>query len=278
MSQCVFVPDFVFHRSFQLLLYLYAKMSHNHNNSSSSDVKLDLFVKAGQDGTGYGACPICQRLFMIMLYKSRGGEFTFDVTTVNVARPPAAFKKMAKNPPVLVHGDDVFVQHDEIIQHIDECFPTPSLNYTNAYANAVCLEVFSKFSFYIKQVSSTPDSLLGELQRINDHLRKAGTRYLCSDELTHLDCLMLPKLQHIRVAALAFKDLKIPAYMQHLWRYLDNAYKNDIFLQSCPPDREIVFHWKNKQETPSLSKEKEKQYLITEHNLNDTYRSTDVPA
>jgi chloride intracellular channel protein 2 len=45
------------------------------------------------------------------------------------------------------------------------------------------------------------------------------------DRPDHLDCQLLPKLQHIRVAARALRGFDIPLEMKTLWRYLGNAYR-----------------------------------------------------
>ena len=54
---------------------------------------LVLYVKAGADGQRYGACPFCQRVFMVLLVKSLYGraKLNFRVVTVNLARPPEEF-------------------------------------------------------------------------------------------------------------------------------------------------------------------------------------------
>ena len=108
-----------------------------------------------------------------------------------------------------------------------------------------------RFSYFIKDVSHTPSALLTELRRLDAYLA-SGTphrRYLCSDEHpTHLDCIVLPKLQHIRVAAAALRDFRIPAELRGVWRYLESAYESDLFFKTCPSDGEIVAHWLDKPE------------------------------
>jgi len=88
-----------------------------------------------------------------------------------------------------------------------------------------------------------------ELQRLDAYLVSSGHRYLCSDDRpTHLDCIMLPKLQHIRVATGVLRDFRIPADLRGLWRYMDTAYQSDLFFKSCPTDEEIIAHWLEKPE------------------------------
>ena len=39
------------------------------------------------------------------------------------------------------------------------------------------------------------------------------------------------------------KKFKIPYKFRYLWKYLHNAYQTEAFQKSCPPDREIIWHW-----------------------------------
>ncbi|KAK7089049.1 hypothetical protein V1264_024775 [Littorina saxatilis] len=165
------------------------------------------------------------------------------------------------------------MDNDEIMQYIDDNFPEPDLRYDNLEAHSACLDIFSKFSFYIKNVSSTGEHLLKELITIDRFLERTGSRYLCGDHITHLDCQMLPKLQHIRVAASAFKDFQIPPRLTSLWRYLASAYKSDTFRKTCPSDQEIVHHWSEKRETTPLPESKKKVFLLE----SDPFFSTSVP-
>jgi hypothetical protein len=41
--------------------------------------------------------------------------------------------------------------------------------------------------------------LLVELKRINDYLDQRGTTFLSGNEMTLIDCDVMPKLQHIRI-------------------------------------------------------------------------------
>ncbi|XP_045163391.2 chloride intracellular channel protein 2-like isoform X1 [Mercenaria mercenaria] len=230
----------------------------NENGAPSN--YLQLYVKAGENMRNYGACPFCQMVYMIMDLKAREGELTYDVVTISMSRPPLDFKKLANRLPVLKHGDEILSDNDEIVQYLDKNFPHPDLRYDNEEANAVCLNFFSKFSFYIKQVKNSPENLLKELAAINAFLERSGTRYLCGDTISNLDCLVLPKLQHIRVACKALKDFDIPASMKALWKYIGQAYESTTFRKTCPSDQEIVYHWSQKAETPHLSDEKMKEY------------------
>jgi glutathione S-transferase len=217
--------------------------------------KVHLFVKAGQDSRSQGACPFCQDVFMQLLVKADDNKFNFDVITINMDNPPKEFKELSIKPPVLFHnmGEDndsaanvaILSDVDEIAEHLDKLFPNKQLSVISQSAKNSFLNVFSKFSHFIRDVSSQA-SLEIELERINNYLGKCqedGKKFLCGDYLTKLDCSLLPRLQHIRVASEGIKRYKIPERFTNLWRYLDNAYKTEAFQKSCPSDREIIWHW-----------------------------------
>ncbi len=60
----------------------YCGGGHNNSNSSSNNSSYDsddddvvtLYVRAGFDNKKYGACPFCQRVFMVLMVKAAGGE------------------------------------------------------------------------------------------------------------------------------------------------------------------------------------------------------------
>ncbi|GFR62749.1 chloride intracellular channel protein 6 [Elysia marginata] len=221
-----------------------------------------LYVRAGWDGKGYGACPFCQRFYMVLDLKAKGAVLTYDIITVNPANPTDEFRKFASRLPVLKHLNEVIMDTEEIQAYLDETFPAPNLRYTNMHAHTACLDLFSKFSFFVKNVSHTPDHLVKELYNFDTFLAGSSHRFTCGNHLTYLDCNVLPKLQHIRVASEAFQDFRIPAELSAFWRYLGNAYKEDTFRKTCPSDQEIVRHWSEKKETAPLPARKHKIYSL----------------
>lgn len=215
-----------------------------------------LFVKAGDDGKKYGGCPFCQRIFMILLIKNAENDVQFKVATVNLAKPPDIFRKLTlRRVPALLHGDESLDNIDEIVQYLDDTFPTQNLLYNDVDADKCCKDVFQKFCFYIKEVSKDPSQLEAELAKIDSFLASRNSKYLCGEHMTHLDCEMLPKLHQIRIAAKALKEFDIPPKLKSLWSYLNRAYNNDVFKQACPANQEIIIHWAEKPETPNLSME-----------------------
>ena len=196
--------------------------------------------------------------------------------TINLENPPKEFKELSIKPPVLIHGSSALLGDpkngdnqpnavilsdvDEIAEYLDALYPNSKMVVDNAEATKVCLDVFSKFSFYIRSKPIPNDSkkLEAELEKINNYLQNntnEENKFLNGKYMSHLDCSLLPKLQHIRVASENIKNFKIPYKFKHLWEYLGNAYETDAFQKSCPSDKEIILHWsKSKLEKKSDGK------------------------
>uniref|UniRef100_T1JKS1 CLIC N-terminal domain-containing protein n=1 Tax=Strigamia maritima TaxID=126957 RepID=T1JKS1_STRMM len=218
--------------------------------------QIKLFVKAGADGQRYGACPLCQRAFMVLVLKSQSTKFDFRVITVNLAKPLDEFRDLGlKRLPALAHGDRTCDTVDDIVQYIDDNFVNVDLSYDNIAAENACKNFFSKFCFFVKEVSKDSAHLLSELHKLNEYLSSSDKAFLCGEQICHLDCEVLPKLQHIRVAARSLKDFNVPNNFSAVWRYLYNAYNSKCFIDTCPSDQEIILHWSDKPETPNLSLE-----------------------
>jgi len=142
----------------------------------------------------------------------------FKVATVPTSRVlPAALKANGlRNLPSIIHGEVAIDTVEEIIDYIDAKFPTrinkindPTLNES---VDKLTRNFFSKFCFYIKSVSKDSTILTRELHRLDDLLKNTTTRFLLGDSLSHLDCEVLPKLHHVRVAASTLKSLNIPSH------------------------------------------------------------------
>jgi glutathionyl-hydroquinone reductase len=89
-------------------------------------------------------------------------------------------------------------------------------------------------------------TLLGEFKRINDYLEETGTQFLSGNEMTFVDCDIMPKLQHIRIAGKYYKNLDIPNELQALWSYMERCYQTKAFQESCPFDQDILMHYEGK--------------------------------
>ncbi|XP_071320262.1 chloride intracellular channel protein 4 isoform X2 [Trachinotus anak] len=224
---------------------------------------IELFVKAGSDGESIGNCPFSQRLFMILWLKG----VIFNVTTVDLKRKPADLQDLAPgtNPPFVTFNGEVKVDVNMIEEFLEAKLTPPSyprLAPKHSEANTAGIDVFAKFSAYIKNPrKDTNDALekalLKSLRRLDDFLRtplpeeidayasgdlpESSRSFLDGAELTLADCNLLPKLHILKVVAKKYRGFEIPTEMTGVWRYLNCAYQREEFTSTCPAEREIEF-------------------------------------
>ncbi|XP_077370611.1 uncharacterized protein LOC144014519 isoform X2 [Festucalex cinctus] len=225
--------------------------------------EISLYVKAGSDGESIGNCPFSQRLFMILWLKG----VIFNVTTVDLKRKPADLQDLAPgtNPPFMTFNGEVKVDVNKIEEFLEEKLAPPRyprLSPKHPEANTAGIDVFAKFSAYIKNPrKDTNDALekalLKSLRHLDDFLRtplpaeidgdalgdvpESTRSFLDGPELTLADCNLLPKLHILKVVAKKYRGFEIPSEMTGVWRYLNCAYQKEEFSSTCPAEREIEF-------------------------------------
>ena len=145
------------------------------------------------------------------------------------------------------------------MEYIDRTHPHPSLRSDDTEAEAATADLFRAFCYFVKEVNKDPKGLLNELYRLNQYLESSGKKFLTGDSPKHIDCIVLPKLHSIRIAARALKDFEIPVDLHHLWRYLQAGYAHPAFNQSCSSDQEIILHWADRKDTADLPVSKRSQ-------------------
>ncbi|XP_061538722.1 uncharacterized protein LOC133405607 isoform X1 [Phycodurus eques] len=231
------------------------------------DDEISLYVKAGSDGESIGNCPFSQRLFMILWLKG----VIFNVTTVDLKRKPADLQDLAPgtNPPFMTFNGEVKVDVNKIEEFLEEKLTPPrypKLAPKNPEANTAGIDVFAKFSAYIKNPRKDTNDALEKalrksLQHLDDFLRtplpieidvdasgdipESTRSFLDGPQLTLADCNLLPKLHILKVVAKKYRGFEIPAEMTGIWRYLNCAYQREEFNSTCPAEREIEFAYVN---------------------------------
>lgn len=222
--------------------------------------KIELFIKASDDGESVGNCPFSQRLFMILWLK--GANFT--LTTVDMKRTPDVLKTLApgSQPPFLMYNEEVKTDINKIEEFLEETLAPPQypkLCCRCKESNGAGEDVFRTFSAYIKNPNPglndmLEKKLLSNLVKLNMYLETPlpyeldenpdatmSTRlYLDGDSFTLADCNLLPKLNIVKVVCKEYRDFAIPVQLKGLTRYLENAYKRDEFRYTCPNDSEIL--------------------------------------
>ena len=227
---------------------------------SATMPSMTVYVKAGADGRRPGACPFSQAVYMSALAAEAAGLASCgEPVPVMVSRPPAEFAQHGlKHVPAVVCGGVALDNPDDIASYMREAFPGAGLAYVCPEAELATAGVFSRFCFYMKAVSQDPSHLEAELRKLDAFLAAAPGPFLCGARLTQLDCEVMPKLQHLRVACAALKGYTIGVELAHFWRYMHQAYSEEAFVRACPCDQEIVLHWADRPETAKLSFERHK--------------------
>lgn len=233
---------------------------NGEENHHSQIPHVQLFVKRSiMDNSHKSSCPICQRWFMVLFLKSEAKELALTVFPVNMRNPEPEFKEYHAQPPVvvLVQENVVLTDNLRIEQYINSRFTSLDLN-SDREAESICSDLYIKLNAYLKANDSTVQSkerlLLMELQRLNDFLEQRGTTFLSGNEMTLIDCDVMPKLQHIRIAGKAYRNFEIPAELDSLWKYMSACYDTKAFKESCPYDQDIILHYEGKVPLKPLGK------------------------
>lgn len=237
---------------------------------------VQLFVKRSiMDNSHKSSCPICQRWFMVLFLKSEAKELALTVFPVNMKNPEPEFKEYHAMPPVvvLVQENVVLTDNLRIEQYINNRFTSLDLT-SDKEAENVCSDLYIKFNAYLKAIDQSVQAkerqLIMELKRINDFLELRGTTFLSGNEMTLIDCDVMPKLQHIRIGGKGFRNFEIPAELDSLWRYMGSCYETKAFKESCPYDQDIILHYEGKVAIKPLGKNPTLQRASTTVSLPDS--------
>lgn len=223
--------------------------------------KFELYIKASSiDGEMKGSCPICQQWFMIAYLLAEQKNASFKVFTVQANTPPQTFKDKVQSkifPVVIgtsgknVNGQDisgiVYDNYDDVEKFFESInFNCPKLKRTQQ-ANIASLKIFEdlykNFNLFLQNPSSDGKKLLSDLRNLNSHLEMQETPFLTGPSLAYADCVLLPKLQHIRLAGEQYRDFKIPEEFTAIWDYMERGYQTTAFSATLPSDQDIVKHY-----------------------------------
>ncbi|KAF5287462.1 hypothetical protein FQA39_LY04090 [Lamprigera yunnana] len=228
------------------------EVTENGHQNGDDVPEIELIIKASTiDGRRKGACLFCQEYFMDLYLLAELKTISLKVTTVDMQKPPPDFRTNfeATPPPILIDRGMAILENEKIERHIMKNIPGGHNLFIQDKEVATLIEnLYSKLKLVlVKKDEHKSAQLLGHLRRIDEHLKKRATRFLTGDTICCFDCELMPRLQHIRVAAKYFVDFDIPKDLVSLWRYMYNMYQLDAFTQSCPADQDIINHYKLQQ-------------------------------
>ncbi|XP_041094517.1 chloride intracellular channel protein 4-like [Polyodon spathula] len=181
-----------------------------------------------------------------------------------VHRAPEVLKDLApgSQPPFLLYNGEVRTDTNKIEEFLEDTlappqYPKMSTHYKES--NTAGNDIFHRFSAYVKNPNPSMNDLLERnflksLMKLDRYLRTplpheldqnpnitvSERRYLDGNKLTLADCNLLPKLHIVKVVCWKYRDFEIPPSLSGLKRYLDNAYTQDEFINTCPAEVEIL--------------------------------------
>ncbi|XP_067825665.1 chloride intracellular channel protein 4-like [Heptranchias perlo] len=227
----------------------------------AEDLKIELFIKASDDGESIGNCPFSQRLFMILWLK----KVAFTINTVDVKRNPDMLRDIAPGSqlPFLIYNGELKTDNNKIEEFLEEALAPPKypkLDVRYKESRTAGDNIFQKFSAYVKNSQPQTNERLERLflkalmeldQYLNTPLpHEDGTYpskrlFLDGNELTLADCNLLPKLHVVKVVCKLYRKFTIPEQLTGLCQYLRNAEKREEFMHTCPNEQEIKLAYRN---------------------------------
>ncbi|XP_039300203.1 chloride intracellular channel protein 2 [Nilaparvata lugens] len=189
----------------------------------STKDKVTLFYKAGYDDKCFGACYQSQRVLILSELKfSKHLMPEFTCIPVNISRPPDSFQRLGlrlRVPALHIQNElddkiEPIDVADDIVSNLQSRFPGGVIsNHWEAQAENVTSNFFSKFCYLIRGIAKDSQHLEQELSLIDEHLSNVasesdddtGLLFLCGNQMSLIDCEVLPKLHQVRVAAASLK-------------------------------------------------------------------------
>lgn len=258
--------------------------------------EFELWVKASNiDKMSKGACPLCHQWYMVAYILAENKRASFKVITVPENSPPKILKDKSTSGlfPVVVGiagetslgtVEDLVADESSELEKFFDSFKCPLL-LMNSPGQTVALDCFIDlyrvFNLFLKSNTDKLRSKLNSVMtRIDNHLKDNGTKFLDEDVLTYADCVLLPRLQHVRVAGKIYVAYEIPAENKYLYRYLQNAYATDAFIDTCPSDPVIINHYQKKAQKRGVEATlmKDNTTLTIPDYIDLTFEADDEPA
>lgn len=110
-------------------------------------------------------------------------------------------------------------------------------------ATNAAIDVYKNVFNFLRNNLENP--LIHALRRLEDYLQLKGTKFLVGNSLTFADCMLMPKLQVMRVLLRTCKQWDIPLEFVNVWKYVRNMYETTAFTVTCPLDRDILMHYRD---------------------------------
>ncbi|KAA3680104.1 chloride intracellular channel protein 2 [Paragonimus westermani] len=233
--------------------------------SDDSIPLVEIFVRAARSNKQEkGPSLIGQQWLMVLRALENKQLIRLQVTPTSLQNPPTNYKNLcpARYLPMAwvvsgqVNGQDASGTSISSAAHLESFMSklgqanlNPDLDMKDVCkAEKVFGDLYKDFMHYVR--NNVSQRLLSDLDSLDQYLASNPGPLLLGNQLSYVDCQLMPKLQHIRVAGRAYKQFDIPKHLCHLWAYISRMYQSDEFLFSCPFDRDMLMHYEEKDPFP----------------------------
>ncbi|VDO13487.1 unnamed protein product [Rodentolepis nana] len=210
-----------------------------------------LFVRASiTDRNTIGACMICHQWLMVFRYMFEMDLIRLEVVPISYDNEPEDYKCLhcsKRLPAAFLPDFQLAASTPDELEALLAKFQCPQLvlpfeseavlEATNSF-----IDVYKNVLNFVRNNSETP--LLNALKKLEDYLQTRNTKYLLGDQLSFADCMLMPKLQVMRVLLRACKQWDIPLELTAIWNYVRGMYGTTSFTVTCPLDRDILTHYR----------------------------------
>lgn len=223
---------------------------------------MELYCKAGPDGTAVGDCPFAHYVRLVL--EEKGLDYELK-PVVPETKPVWLMEYYQGKMPALRHRKECYVDSDVICEYLDFFFPGVPLNAGSKQATELAVDATAGlFPAIAKYLKHTPDGdaedteLLSELVEKLTHLETFLTNkknqldadaalFIVGDQVTLQDCSLAPKLYHLQSGVEAFKGqaINIPVQYPAVQCYMDGFFARDSFQNTSYPKEMVAWGWGN---------------------------------
>jgi glutathione S-transferase len=230
----------------------------------STEGGMELYCKAGPDGTAVGDCPFAHYVRLVL--EEKGLDYEHK-PTVAETKPIWLLEHYQGKLPALRHRKECYVDSDVICEYLDYFFPTTPLNVGTKQATEAAQDAVSGlFPAIAKYLKHTPDgdsedtellsALIEKLTHLEEYLlhkknqKESGSSselFMVGDQVTLQDCSLAPKLYHLQSGVEAFKKqiINIPVQYPAVQEYMDGFFARDSFQKTAYPKETVAWGWGN---------------------------------
>jgi len=208
---------------------------------------MDLYIKAGPDGTSVGDCPFAHYVRAVIAFK--GLHCTVHPCTKDT-KPQWLVEKHAGKMPCLVNGDDIITESSDIAVYLDKTHPEPPLA-SGPQVDQISQQIsgfFPAMARFVKSVEHSQeleDKLLVELETLDNLVAESKGAYLCGDQVSLADLAIAPKLFHLKTTLEEFSSdtfEKVKKF-QNLSKYIETMLAENCVSSCSYPKETVLWGW-----------------------------------